>query len=145
MNLSKKLAEDFSTTARNRGKNYYAQGRVNIRHASHSQVDALVRGSQNYEVSLDWEDGVLFASCDCPHFESDGPCKHLWAAILAAEARGYLSAAASADVILECVDIEDEDDDWANACAEIAKASAAIANPLPIHRNSARKRPKKVG
>ncbi|MBZ5727359.1 MAG: SWIM zinc finger family protein, partial [Acidobacteriia bacterium] len=71
-------------------------------------MDAHVRGSRNYEVSLDWEDGVLAASCDCAHFESE-PCKHLWAAILAAEARGYLSAVSSADVILDCVGIEDED------------------------------------
>ena len=109
MNLSKRLTGDFSATVRNRGKNYYWQGRVRIHHASNSQVDALVRGSRSYEVSLDWEDGVLFASCDCPHFESDGPCKHLWATILAADGRGYLSAASAADVVLDCGGVEDED------------------------------------
>src|SRR5207302_185252 len=98
MNLSKRLTGDFSATVRNRGRNYYWQNRVIIRHASNSQVDALVRGSRNYEVSLDCEHGELVAWCDCPHFESDGPCKHLWAAILAAEARGYLSAASAAGV-----------------------------------------------
>src|SRR5260370_11411955 len=105
MNLSKRLTGDFSATVRNRGRNYYWQGRVSIRHASNSQVDALVRGSRSYEVSLDWEDGMLAASCDCAHFESE-PCKHLWAAILAAEARGHLSAASAADVVLDCVGIE---------------------------------------
>ena len=108
MNLSKRLTGDFSATVRNRGRNYYWQGRVSIRHASKSQVDALVRGSRSYEVSLDWEDGVLAASCDCAHFESE-PCKHLWAAILAADARGYLSAVSAADVILDCGGVEDED------------------------------------
>ncbi len=108
MNLSKRLTGDFSATVRNRGRNYYWQGRVSIRHASNSQVDALVRGSRSYEVSLDWEDGVLAASCDCAHFESE-PCKHLWAAILAADGRGYLSAVSAADVILDCGGVEDED------------------------------------
>src|SRR5260370_30185048 len=101
MNLSKRLTGDFSATVRNRGRNYYWQGRVSIRHASNSQVDALVRGSRSYEVSLDWEDGMLAASCDCAHFESE-PCKHLSAAILAAEERGYLSGVSAADVILVC-------------------------------------------
>src|SRR5260370_19720663 len=108
MNLSKRLTGDFSATVRNRGRNYYWQGRVSIRHATNSQVDALVRGSRSYEVSLGWEDGVLSASCDCAHFGS-APCKHLWAAILAADARGYLSAVSSADVILDCGGVEDED------------------------------------
>src|SRR5258708_11976081 len=106
MNLSKRLTGDFSATVRNRGRNYYWQGRVSIRHASNSQVDAHVRGSRNYEVSLDWEDGVLAASCDCAHFESE-PCKHLWAAILAADARGYLSAVSAPDVILDCGGVDD--------------------------------------
>jgi len=108
MNLSKRLTGDFSATVRNRGKNYYWQGRVSIRHATNSQVDARVRGSRSYQVSLDWEAGVLFASCDCPHFESE-PCKHLWATILAADARGYLSAASATDVVLDCIGVEDED------------------------------------
>jgi hypothetical protein len=110
MNLSTRLTGDFSATVRNRGKNYYWQGRVRIRHGSTSEVGALVRGSHNsYEVSLDWENGVLIASCDCPYFESDGPCKHIWATILAADARGHLSAASDADLVLDFGDIEDED------------------------------------
>jgi len=40
--------------------------------------------------------------CECPFFESEGPCKHLWATILAAEAKGFLSdAAALRDVAVE--------------------------------------------
>ena len=45
----------FSPTVRKRGTNYYSQGRVRIQHGSNSQVKALVRGSESYEVSLDWE------------------------------------------------------------------------------------------
>src|SRR5580700_7668404 len=108
MNLSQRLAGDFSATVRKRGRDYYLQGRVHIQHGSNSQVEALVRGSDSYEVSLDWKEGVLFSSCDCPHFESYGPCKHLWATILAADARDHLSAASAAKLVLDSGTFEDE-------------------------------------
>ena len=105
MNLSTRLAGDFSSAARNRGKSYFWQGRVRIQSGSMSHVQTRVRGSQTYEVSLDWKSGVLSAWCDCVYFESEGPCKHLWATILAAEPRGYLSQAASAArLVLDCGD-----------------------------------------
>jgi superfamily II DNA or RNA helicase len=107
MNLVTRLAGDFSTNVRNRGKIYYWQGRVRIQHGSDSQVEAQVRGSRQYEVSLDYEAGVLSAWCDCSYFDSGGPCKHLWATILAADARGYLLAASRADLVLDCGDLED--------------------------------------
>ncbi len=114
MNLLKRLTGDFSAAVRNRGKSYFWQGRVRIQNGSNSQVEARVRGSRTYEVSLDWKNGVLSAWCDCPYFDSDGPCKHLWATILAADARGYLSPAASATgLILDCggYDLDDEFED----------------------------------
>jgi len=109
MRLATRLADDFSATARNRGKSYFWQGRVRIQRGTASRVEARVRGSRNYEVSLDWQDGALSAWCDCPHFDSDGACKHLWATILAADGFGYLSAAAAADIVLESDGFDEED------------------------------------
>src|SRR6266487_2578592 len=108
MNLVTRLTGDFSSNVRNRGKIYYWQGRVRIDHGSDSQVEARVRGSRQYEVSLDYESGVLSAWCDCSYFDSGGACKHLWATILAADAGGHLSAAARADLIFDYGEIEDE-------------------------------------
>jgi len=54
MKLSQRLTGDFSNAVRNRGNNYYWQGRVHIQHASDTQVDALVRGSRSHEISLDF-------------------------------------------------------------------------------------------
>jgi superfamily II DNA or RNA helicase len=96
MTLSDKLADFFDTTVWHRGKRYFLQGRVRIQQGSECTVKAWVQGSQKYEVSLDWEDNVLTARCDCPYVGSDGPCKHLWATILAADAYHYLSAVRSA-------------------------------------------------
>src|SRR5580704_4881182 len=100
MNLSTRLAHEFSAVVRQRGQGYYWKGLVDVEHANDSEVEARVRGSRTYEVSLDWAGGVLSAWCDCRYFYSSGACKHLWATILAAEALGYLSRAASATYLL---------------------------------------------
>ena len=52
MNLSKRLTGDFNATVRERGTSYFRQGHVRIQHGSASRLDARVRGSRNYEVSL---------------------------------------------------------------------------------------------
>lgn len=105
MNLSVRLAEDFSPTVKNKGRQYFWQGRVRIQDGSEFDVEARVRGTRDYGVSLDWEDGRLTAWCDCAYFDTDGACKHLWATILAAEGRGFLSEAANAPkLLLDCGD-----------------------------------------
>jgi hypothetical protein len=78
-------------------------------------VEARVRGSRDYSVTLDYDRGVLFAVCDCPYFDSGEACKHIWATILAADARGYFSSAARLNVVLDCTGLEDDDfdDDYA--------------------------------
>lgn len=96
MSLSTKLADNFDAATRNGGSNYFFQGRVYMRGGSGRHAEARVRGHQSYEVTLEWQNGVLFAACDCLYYDSVGPCKHLWATILAADRHGYLSAAASA-------------------------------------------------
>jgi superfamily II DNA or RNA helicase len=98
MNLATRLTEYFSPAVRNRGNSYFWQGRARIENGSSVQVIARVRGSHTYQVSLSWHDNVLSGWCDCTYYESNAECKHLWATILAADAGGYLSAAASPDL-----------------------------------------------
>src|SRR5215469_6167702 len=94
MNLSSRLAGDFPAGVRRRGEEYHWQKLVQIEKGSDTGVDATIRGSQQYEVEMSWEPGALSVWCDCPYFESNGPCKHLWATILTAESRGLLTSAA---------------------------------------------------
>jgi hypothetical protein len=143
MNLSTRLDGESDAAVRQRGRSYYIQGRVRILHGGASEVEARVRGSRSYEVSLDFaaEVGVLNAWCDCPYFGSDGPCKHVWATVLAADAQGYLSAAAAApDVVLdcgeydpnedpECPDEEDLEDTFALLSPVAAVAQPVAPNP----------------
>jgi superfamily II DNA or RNA helicase len=101
MSLSTKLAANFTKNVRKRGDDYYCKGRVMIQEGSQSELTACVRGSGFYEVQFAWRDDKLAVWCDCPHFVEQGvPCKHVWAAILAADQHQYLTAAASANKLI---------------------------------------------
>ena len=101
MSLSTKLAANFTKNVRKRGDDYYCKGRVRIQEGSQSELTACVRGSGFYEVQFAWRDDKLAVWCDCPHFVEQGvPCKHVWAAILAADQHQYLTVAASADKLI---------------------------------------------
>jgi len=107
LNLSARLAPQFTRNVRHRGEEYYWHDQVRIERASESELHARVRGSQTYDVELNFRDGTLSVWCDCPYFADNGvPCKHLWAAILAAEAEGGLSVAASAPQLVLSDDSE---------------------------------------
>src|SRR5205809_6204768 len=92
--LSARLASYFNIKIRERGEQVYHDHLVTIKEGSEAEVAAEVQGAHLYEVGLVWEEGALTGWCDCPYFDENGACKHLWAAILAAEAEGHLSAAA---------------------------------------------------
>ncbi|HEY6252745.1 MAG TPA: DEAD/DEAH box helicase [Candidatus Angelobacter sp.] len=96
MSLSSKLGQAFSSTSRKRGEDYYRWGRVNIHEGSDVSVAAYVQGAERYEVSLEFDGGdALLVDCGCPFFDGQGVCKHIWATILAAQNKGYLSSADS--------------------------------------------------
>jgi uncharacterized Zn finger protein len=54
MNLSTRLAGNFTRSVRKRGDEYYSQRRVHIREGSESKLCANVRGSQLYAVRLEF-------------------------------------------------------------------------------------------
>jgi superfamily II DNA or RNA helicase len=107
LNLSARLAPQFTSNVRRRGEEYYWRDQVRIERASGTELHARVRGSQTYDVELNFRDGILSVWCDCPYFVDNGvPCKHLWATILAAEAQDGLSAATSAPQLVLSDDLE---------------------------------------
>jgi hypothetical protein len=110
--LSRKLTGDFSARVRERGQSYLSQGRVKILFGTDTALEAQVEGSASYAVNFEWKEETLFARCSCPYFDGGESCKHLWAAILAAEAKGYLSVPASdPDLYLECDYFGSDDDE----------------------------------
>jgi superfamily II DNA or RNA helicase len=95
------LAWEFDASSRTRGQAYYREGRVRIQYGSAKSVVAQVRGSGLYQASLVWDGEMLDMDCSCPYFDAEGPCKHLWATVLAADASGYLRAASPEPVARE--------------------------------------------
>ncbi len=101
MQLDSLLEDDFSASIRQRGYQYFLRGRVSIRVGSATELGAVVVGAETYSIMLKWTRGELAVLCSCPYFIDQGEnCKHLWAAILAAEEQGYLSEATHADEIV---------------------------------------------
>ncbi|MBX9680633.1 MAG: DEAD/DEAH box helicase [Gemmataceae bacterium] len=96
MMLTSELRYSIPSDVRNRGVQYFQHGRVRIREGDAQHVLAVVRGGADYEVMLQVErfpesdDEYVKVACDCPYFETEyEPCKHVWAAMLAAEKNGY--------------------------------------------------------
>jgi superfamily II DNA or RNA helicase len=85
MTLATLLAHFVDWRVRERGRAYFQTGKVKLRLSEPELVEAVVTGSHEYLVSLRREDANLWVFCSCPFFESGEPCKHVWAAILAAD------------------------------------------------------------
>lgn len=112
MQLTLRLATEFTSSTRQRGLTYYQQGRVRLQESLPNKVAALVAGEGTYHVGLSWTDPSLLMECDCPYFFDNGPCKHLWATILAAQGKGHLGEVAVANkIVVELGDTDDYDDD----------------------------------
>lgn len=112
MQLSLRLAPEFNSLSRQRGLTYYQQGRVRLQDVQPNKLEALVTGQEIYNVSLTWTDPALVMDCECPYFYDNGPCKHLWATILAAQGKGHFADVAVAKkIVVELGDFRDDEDD----------------------------------
>ena len=93
MGIAQKVVRHFSDAVRSRGQSYFVKGRVTVMAARPGEVVAKVRGTSKYRVRLRMRGSKLLASCTCPYFSPQGEaCKHLWATLLLAEARGMLQS-----------------------------------------------------
>ena len=95
--LTDLLAPQLSRNCRARGYEYFASGAVRDIHAADGAVVARVVGGQAYEVTLAHERNELRVTCTCPFFSGSlEVCKHIWAAVLAAESRNLSLVAGDA-------------------------------------------------
>lgn len=85
MTLASSLSRFVESRIRGRGREYFARGMVSLLSCGPAAVEALVLGSEEYDVTLIREGGGLAAFCSCPYVDRAEPCKHIWAVILAAE------------------------------------------------------------
>ena len=85
-NLAAAARSSFTANARSRGEQYYAGGRVTRVRVEAGAFSATVIGSRTYDVRLTLEKDRLVVDCTCPQFlDNTTLCKHMWAAILAAD------------------------------------------------------------
>jgi hypothetical protein len=112
MRISNKFFRFVDSAIRERGGEYFRQGRVWIKRGDRESVDAKVRGAREYRVRLVVTDGGLWVNCGCPYFEDNlESCKHIWATMLKASTLGYLSDADSAPERIIYDDSYNYDDD----------------------------------
>ena len=92
--LTEELSDEVGRLSQQRGRQYFLSGAVKRIEGDALSINAVVQGTIQYEVTISNVDGFLDYSCTCPYFERDfEPCKHIWAACLAAEQKGYLKGA----------------------------------------------------
>lgn len=81
---------------RERGEAYFRGGAVEEIEGGAARVRAVVQGSELYDVGVrfDPESVELLCGCTCEYIAEYGDiCKHIWATLMAANARGLLGAA----------------------------------------------------
>jgi superfamily II DNA or RNA helicase len=112
MKISQRLEGEFPSAIRQRGQTYHWNHQIRIRSGDARDVQADVTGSERYGISLHWDEPFLTVWCDCPYFEREGPCKHIWGTILGAETQGYLADAAKApSLILDDGEFDEDEEE----------------------------------
>jgi hypothetical protein len=91
MSLKSRFAPQFNPKIRDRGFAYFRGGAVEILEHSDSHVLAQVRGTFDYFVELSLTLDSLNVACSCAYFADGEDCKHIWATMLAADSKNYLS------------------------------------------------------
>ena len=115
MSLADRCIHEFESGVRNRGEQYFREGRVTPGERGPSEFRASVRGESEYEVVLDWEFSreQLAVCCTCPYYDEHATCKHIWATILTADKAGIGPRGKSRLGILpmEPEDYDEDEDD----------------------------------
>ncbi len=93
MALILQLAGEFPSAVRASGNEYFRSGKVKIKNGSPMNIEAAVEDTTINNVRLWREGNEISVRCSCPEYPS-GPCKHLWAALLAADSENYLQGGA---------------------------------------------------
>ena len=118
MRLSQALAAQVSSRTRSRGAAYFNSGAVSRIDVRDTILRATVTGSQPYQVCLEPAGPLLRGSCTCAYYlDRVDICKHVWAALLAAEAQGIplVDPGHANHVTIEPMDLEDLNDWYGHA------------------------------
>jgi superfamily II DNA or RNA helicase len=94
--LTGRFFNQVDRLSQERGRRYFMRGAVSFIEGDARSVHAGVQGTCLYDVRASMAKLVVHTSCTCPFFERElEPCKHIWAALLAAEQSGFLAGVES--------------------------------------------------
>jgi superfamily II DNA or RNA helicase len=134
--LAAALSSSVPAKIRERGIEYLRKGLVRLTDCTSARVTARVSGTQAYDVTLTREGDVVWADCSCPFcMDREEVCKHIWAAVLAANGRGGLRDSRSGlpkRLVVGDVDWDgwEEDEDLERE-EEARDPSASLLEPPP--------------
>lgn len=80
----------FKPEVRSSGRSLFTQGKASVSQPSDTEVVAFMRTTPPFKVSLkstSVSSPTLFVDCNCPAGKKDLFCKHIWATLLATEAK----------------------------------------------------------
>ena len=91
--LTGRFFNQVDRLSQERGRRYFMRGAVSFIEGGALSIHAGVQGTRLYDVDVSIDKHLINTSCSCPAFEREfDPCKHIWAALLAAEQSGFLAA-----------------------------------------------------
>ncbi|OWK42980.1 SNF2-related protein [Fimbriiglobus ruber] len=112
MTLATNLAPQVPVTIRDQGATLLRAGAVTLDSVSSVDVYASVKDRGTCDVDLYLEGRLIYASCTCQQVDTYGmTCKHIWATILAAEGRGFVSPALRLGYLRLVIEGGDEPED----------------------------------
>ena len=85
MRIIEQLQSEFTTESRQLGEAYAERERVELLELDEEFAYFAVRGRREYTASIRNADDGLHFDCNCPAFRTYGPCKHIWASLIAYE------------------------------------------------------------
>ncbi len=112
--LAAQLAPQLDDGVVARGRECFRAGAVVTVSGDDYHAKAIVRDTSQYYVELAYAPAaeMLGVGCTCHYFfDREEPCKHIWAAILAADEKGFLNAARTPGVQVALLESEADDYD----------------------------------
>jgi superfamily II DNA or RNA helicase len=109
------LEQSVPPHIRNRGADYARYGAVKLhrRRSAVEPVSAIVTGSEEYLVTLRYEERALWAACTCPYYDDRvDVCKHIWATLIECASKKFAFPGPVDDLLVDdqAADFEDDDD-----------------------------------
>ena len=84
--MNEEWKNDFEPHILERGRQYWADGNVCSLSRDGDTVTAVVLGSEEYDVEIEFDDGAVdWMDCSCPYAEDGSACKHMAAVLFALE------------------------------------------------------------